>query len=220
MTERPEPTAVRRPWTLWAALAMVALEVAVLVVSAGFFVVLSRSGDTEVGSSLLSLAVMFGVLALGLVAVIMGLYRMHRWARPATVAWQVLLILFGLSVLGSGWLLPVGSIVPAVLCLAALFAPPSLAAYGAAIAEHEARARAAQDALAAGITDDAGSADPADDAESAGDADDAVGAGRADGANGAGSADGGRSSDRSGRAGRPERPARAKSNPARSKKKR
>lgn len=91
MTDRPAPTAVRRPWTLWAALVMVALEVAVLVVSAGFFVVLSRSGDTEVGSSLLSLAVMFGVLALGLVAVIMGLYRMHRWARPATVAWQVLL---------------------------------------------------------------------------------------------------------------------------------
>lgn len=214
MTDRPAPTAVRRPWTLWAALAMVALEVAALVVSAGFFVVLSRSGDTEVGSSLLSLAVMFGVLALGLVAVIMGLYRMHRWARPATVAWQVLLILFGLSVLGSGWLLPLGSIVPAVLCLAALFAPPSLRAYGAAIAEHEARARAAQDALAAGIADDAGRSDRPDGADGADDDDAARGAGGVDGAD--------RSDDaaRAGRGGRSDRPARAQENPARSKKKR
>lgn len=214
MTDRSAPTAVRRPWTLWAALAMVALEVAALVVSAGFFVVLSRSGDTEVGSSLLSLAVMFGVLALGLVAVIMGLYRMHRWARPATVAWQVLLILFGLSVLGSGWLLPLGSIVPAVLCLAALFAPPSLRAYGAAIAEHEARARAAQDALAAGIADDAGRSDRPDGADGADDDDAARGAGGVDGAD--------RSDDaaRAGRGGRSDRPARAQENPARSKKKR
>lgn len=179
MTDRPAPTAVRRPWTLWAALVMVALEVAVLVVSAGFFVVLSRSGDTEVGSSLLSLAVMFGVLALGLVAVIMGLYRMHRWARPATVAWQVLLILFGLSVLGSGWLLPVGSIVPAVLCLAALFAPPSLAAYGAAIAEHEARARAAQDALSADVAAASGEGTDGEvGVDGAGSAERAEGAGR------------------------------------------
>ena len=179
MTERPEPTAVRRPWTLWAALAMVAVEVAVLVVSAGFFVVLSRSGDTEVGSSLLSLAVMFGVLALGLVAVIMGLYRMHRWARPATVAWQVLLFLFGLSVLGSGWLLPVGSIVPAVLCIVALFAPPSLRAYGAAITEHEAQARAAQDALSADVAAAIGvGVEGADGADGAGGAERAEGAGR------------------------------------------
>ena len=179
MTERPEPTAVRRPWTLWAALAMVAVEVAALLVSAGFFVVLSRSGSTDVATSLLSLAVMFGVLALGLVAVIMGLYRMHRWARPATVAWQVLLFLFGLSVLGSGWLLPVGSIVPAVLCIVALFAPPSLRAYGAAITEHEAQARAAQDALSAKVAAASGEGTDGEvGVDGAGSAERAEGAGR------------------------------------------
>lgn len=132
-----------RPWTLWAAIAMLVLEIAALVVSAVFFVTLARAGEPALTTSLLSLAVMFAILALGLAGVAVGLHRMRRWARPATVAWQVLLILFGLSVLGSGWLLPVASIAPAVLGLIALFAPPTLRAYEAALAVHEENDRAA-----------------------------------------------------------------------------
>jgi hypothetical protein len=120
-----------RPWQLWLAIGAVAFEAAELLVSAGFFVLLAVNGGSEVGTSLISLAVMFAVLALGLAAVMQSLYRMRRWARPATVAWQVLLILFGLSVLGDPWVLSVASIVPAAVCLFGLFSPATLRAYEA-----------------------------------------------------------------------------------------
>ncbi|GAA4284817.1 hypothetical protein GCM10022261_23480 [Brevibacterium daeguense] len=120
-----------RPWPLWLAIGAVGFEVGELLVAAGFFVVLAVTGGSQVGTSLISLAVMFVVLALGLVAVMQSLYRMRRWARPATVAWQVLLILFGLSVLGEPWALAVASIVPAAVCLFGLFAPATLRAYEA-----------------------------------------------------------------------------------------
>lgn len=126
------PLAVR-PWTLWLAIAMVALEAIVLIVSAIFFVRTGAGVEPQLRSSLYGLAVMFVIMSTGLMLVARGLHRMRRWARPATVAWQLLQALFGLSMWGAGALLQVGAIVPAVLCLAGLFSPATIRAYERAL---------------------------------------------------------------------------------------
>ncbi|MFB9777330.1 hypothetical protein [Brevibacterium otitidis] len=126
------PLAVR-PWTLWLAIAMVALEAIVLIVSAIFFVRTGAGVEPQLRSSLYGLAVMFVIMSTGLMLVARSLHRMRRWARPATVAWQLLQALFGLSMWGAGALLQVGAIVPAVLCLAGLFSPATIRAYERAL---------------------------------------------------------------------------------------
>lgn len=122
-----------RPWTLWLAIAMVVLEAVVLVVAAVFFVRTGGAAGAELRSSLFGLAVMFIIMATGLVLVARGLHRMRRWARPATVAWQLLQALFGLSMWGAGMALQFGAIMPAVLCLFGLFSPASVRAYEQAL---------------------------------------------------------------------------------------
>ena len=126
-----------RPGHLYVAIAVVALEALALVAVAGACVVLAVTGG-QLGTSLLALGVMFAILGVGMIAVTRSLWVMHRWARPAAIAWQVLQALFGVSTFQAGPLLGLAAIVPAVVFLYAIFQPRVLYAFEDAIAYHEA----------------------------------------------------------------------------------
>lgn len=127
----------RRPGPLYIVLGVVLLEALVLVGSAVAFLLMARTGG-ELGTSLLALCVMFAILGAGMLAVARSLWVMHRWARPAAIAWQVLQALFGISTFESGPLLGAAAIVPAILCVYAMFRPSVIEAFDTAIAYHAA----------------------------------------------------------------------------------
>lgn len=77
---------------------------------------------------------MFAILGIGLLVVVRSLWSMHRWSRPATIAWQLLQALFGISTFGGGPLLAAAAIVPAVACVIALFTPSVIRAFDVSIA--------------------------------------------------------------------------------------
>lgn len=134
----PVPTSLpARPPQLLVAIGVVLLEALALLGVAVACVMLAMSGG-ELGTSLLALAVMFGLLGIGMAAVTRSLWMMHRWARPAAIAWQVLQALFGFSTFQAGPLLGLAAIVPAAVFLYAIFRPPVLFAFEDAIVYHEA----------------------------------------------------------------------------------
>ncbi|MYM18407.1 hypothetical protein GSY69_00030 [Brevibacterium sp. 5221] len=133
----------RGPWTLLLAVAMTALEALALTVAAVAYVVVAV-GQRADPVPLIALAAMFLLLAVGLVGVAIGLARFGRWARPACVAWQVLLLLFAFNVGPAAGLMFWAALIPAVLSLVGIFLPPSLRAYDGALADQEARLRAAR----------------------------------------------------------------------------
>lgn len=138
-SEQSAPVRPRVPVTLAVAVGVVFLEALALVVAAGAFAVAGFASGSDFLVSLLGLAAMFVLLAVGLLAVCRSLLLMHRWARPATVAWQVLLVLFGISMSGTGWWAPVVVIVPALVCLVGLFHPRTVRAYEEAVRNQESR---------------------------------------------------------------------------------
>ncbi|MGO1397571.1 MAG: hypothetical protein ACTHVY_02560 [Brevibacterium yomogidense] len=123
----------RRPGPLYVAMGVVLLEALVLLGSAVAFLVMSGTGG-ELGTSLIALCVMFAILGIGLLVVVRSLWSMHRWSRPATIAWQLLQALFGISTFGGGPLLAAAAIVPAVACVIALFTPSVIRAFDVSIA--------------------------------------------------------------------------------------
>ena len=118
----------RRPWTLWLAYVGIGLESACLLFAALFSVGLGIKVGTE-ASALIALSVMLGVMAAAQIATLVALVRGRRWARPASVAWQVLLTVSGLSMLGQNPLLAAGALIPAAVVLVGIFAPASLRWY-------------------------------------------------------------------------------------------
>ena len=127
---------MKKPAVLWVAALVVVGESVALAIVAGLFVYMGVSenhAEAGLSTSLLSMGAMFTILAIGLALVGRGLLRLQRWARPAAIAWQILLALFGLSMLGSGWFLPTVSLVPSLVFLAVIFSPPALRAYETAI---------------------------------------------------------------------------------------
>lgn len=123
----------RRPGPLYVVLGVVLLEALTLLGIAVSFLVMSGTGG-ELGTSLIALCVMFAILGLGMLVVVRSLWLMHRWSRPATIAWQLLQALFGISTFGGGPLLAAAAIVPAVICVVALFTPSVIRAFDIAIA--------------------------------------------------------------------------------------
>lgn len=123
----------RRPGPLYVVLGVVLLEALTLLGIAVASLVMSGTGG-ELGTSLIALCVMFAILGLGMLVVVRSLWLMHRWSRPATIAWQVLQALFGISTFGGGPLLAAAAIVPAVICVVALFTPSVIRAFDVAIA--------------------------------------------------------------------------------------
>jgi len=127
----------RRPVPLYVVVGVVLLEALALLGSAVAFLVMSGKGG-ELGTSLMALAAMFAILGLGMLAVARSLWLLHRWARPATIAWQILQALFGISTFGGGPLLAAAAIVPAVVCVVAMFTPPVIRAFDIAVAYYAA----------------------------------------------------------------------------------
>ncbi|GAA2011083.1 hypothetical protein [Brevibacterium samyangense] len=118
---------ITRPLGLFVAAGVVALEALALAVISVVFVVVAI-GAGNLGTSLVALAVMFLLLGVCLFGVALGLFRMRRWARPASVAWQVLMVLGGFA---AGQWIGVVAIVLAALGLVSLFLPSVVRFYEA-----------------------------------------------------------------------------------------
>ncbi|WP_050775411.1 hypothetical protein [Brevibacterium mcbrellneri] len=127
-----------RPSTLWIALGALSLEALALVGAGVWAVALAVSAQEEV-TSLLALGAMFVVFGALMVGVMFGVSRGVRWARPASVAWQVLQLISGFAIVGQDFRVGGPAIVLAVATLVGLFAPPTLTWYEARLLEHEAR---------------------------------------------------------------------------------
>lgn len=133
----PPDSLPRRPVALFAAVGVVLLEALALLGCAVAFMLMSRTGG-ELGTSLIALCVMFAILGAGMLAVARSLWMMHRWSRPAAVAWQVLQALFGFSTFESGPLLGLATIVPGIVFAYAIFRPSFIEAFETGIAYHAA----------------------------------------------------------------------------------
>ncbi|MDK7749397.1 hypothetical protein QP572_03375 [Brevibacterium sp. UMB10442] len=127
-----------RPKTLWIALGALSLEALSLVGAGVWAAVLAVSAQEEV-TSLLALGAMFVVFGALMVGVMFGISRGVRWARPASVAWQVLQLISGFAIVGQDPRIGGPAIVLAVATLVGMFAPPTLTWYEARLHEHEAR---------------------------------------------------------------------------------
>lgn len=137
--DRPDASALtdKRPWTLWLAVIMTGAEALELLAAAVTYVVMAVAPDTD-AVPLLGLAAMFLLLAVGLAGVTIGLFRYGRWARPASVAWQLLLLFFAFNVGAGAGFMFYCTLIPAALALIGIFLPPSLRAYDSALKQQEA----------------------------------------------------------------------------------
>ncbi|MCQ9385871.1 hypothetical protein [Brevibacterium moorei] len=127
----------RLPGTARLALTGLLLEAAEMIVFAIALIVLELATGAQNLASTLALAMIFIILGAGIAAMARAFSRCARWARPASTAWQVLLVLTGFSgVLGN---LAAGLIVivPAALVLVGTFLPATLRYYEAELARQD-----------------------------------------------------------------------------------
>ena len=75
------------------------LQALVLAGTAVSFIVTAFSAGS-LATSLIGLAVMFLIFTASLLAAARGSWRLHRWARPAAIAFELLVIVFGFSTIG------------------------------------------------------------------------------------------------------------------------
>ncbi|RBP68071.1 hypothetical protein DFO66_101298 [Brevibacterium sanguinis] len=125
---------VRAPRAMLLVVVVLGLQAAGLVAAAATFVVTAFTAGGLAGS-LLGLAVMFLIFAAGIAAAARGSWRLHRWARPAAIAFELLVILFGINVLGGAPWLGIAAIASAVAVIIGYFLPPVVAAYNRALAD-------------------------------------------------------------------------------------
>lgn len=128
------------PWptTLWIAIGALCVE-ALALVGAGVWSIALAVSAKEEATSLVALGAMFVVFGALMVGVVFGVSRGVRWARPASVAWQVLQLISGFAIVGQDPRIGGPAIVLAAATLVGLFAPPTLTWYEARLCEHEAR---------------------------------------------------------------------------------
>lgn len=131
------PGASPKPATLWIALVALGIEALLLIAAGVGAVVLAVVSGTET-TSLISLGTMFIILGALMAGATFGISRGVRWARPASVAWQILQLISGLAIFGQDARIGGAAIALAVATLIGLFAPPTLTWYEARLAEHEA----------------------------------------------------------------------------------
>lgn len=167
--EAPAPGLSRAPTpprTLLIALLGLGIEAVEMAAFAVALIVAASGGSSGELGGIIALAVMFLIIAAGLVGLAVGTWRVRRWARPASVSWQILLVLSTLSgVWGNVWVV-VAVIVPAVLVLAGTFLPPSLRYYDARLSAADAAHRqemAARDSAHRAATAEAGAQSSAGD---------------------------------------------------------
>lgn len=106
---------------------------ALSLVGAAISFVITAFGAGGLASSLVGLAVMFLIFAAGIGAAARGSWRLHRWARPAAIAFELLVIVFGLSVIGGSLWLGLACLVSAIAVILGYFLPPVVDAYNRAL---------------------------------------------------------------------------------------
>ncbi len=92
-------------------------------------------GAGQYAVPLTGLAVMFLIFAAGIAAAARGAWRLHRWARPASIAFELLVIVFGFSVIGGTLWLGLACLVSAIAVILGFFLPATVDAYNRALAD-------------------------------------------------------------------------------------
>ncbi|MFF8893074.1 hypothetical protein [Brevibacterium casei] len=129
----PDGHGVPTPRAMLLVVIVLGLQALVLIGTAISFIV-TAIGAGALASSLLGLAVMFLIFAAGLLAAARGSWRLHRWARPAAIAFELLTIVFGFTVIGGSLWLGLGCLVTAIAVIVGYFTPPVVDAYNRALA--------------------------------------------------------------------------------------
>jgi hypothetical protein len=109
------------------------LEAAALLVVGAAAVFSPQPGSGSAGAQ----AVLFAVLAIGLVVMGVGLLRAQRWARGPLLATQLIVCLIAVSWAGLSSLLGWGLLVPAVASLAIVVLPGTAAVWQPAPVDDE-----------------------------------------------------------------------------------
>ncbi|WP_246490389.1 hypothetical protein [Brevibacterium oceani] len=105
------------------------------LVGAAVSFLVAALGAGQLATSLIGLAVMFLIFAAGIAAAARGAWRLHRWARPASIAFELLVIVFGFSVIGGTLWLGLVCLVSAIAVILGFFLPATVDAYNRALAE-------------------------------------------------------------------------------------
>lgn len=127
-----------RPVTLKLAVAVMFFQGAALLAGAGIYVYLGFAVAGSSVGSLVGLALMFLVMAAAMFGLANRLWKYRRWARPAAVAWNALLLFFAWSVRpsvvgGGGDYMFWGSLICGAAALVFIFLPPTLRSYDDAL---------------------------------------------------------------------------------------
>lgn len=110
------------------------IQALVLVGSAVSFVITAFTAG-ELAASLIGLAVMFLIFAAGIAAAARGAWRLHRWARPASIAFELLVIVFAFSVIGGSLWLGLACLITAIAVIMGYFLPAVVDAYNRALGD-------------------------------------------------------------------------------------
>lgn len=108
------------------------LQALALIGSALSFII-TAFGAGQLAPSLIGLAVMFLIFAAGVGAAARGAWRLHRWARPAAIAFELLVIVFAFSVIAGSLWLGLVCLVTAIAVIMGFFLPAVVDAYGRAL---------------------------------------------------------------------------------------
>ncbi|OFT93840.1 hypothetical protein [Brevibacterium sp. HMSC24B04] len=132
--QRPEVDLPRRPLSLVGAVVTMSIQGVALLVAAGIYVYTGLTGAGSSLGSLVGLALMFLLMSASMFGIANGLWKYRRWARPAAVAWNVLLLFFAWSVrpgvfTESGDYMFWGPLILGIEMLVLMFLPATLRAY-------------------------------------------------------------------------------------------
>jgi hypothetical protein len=125
-------TDVPTPRAMLLVVVVLVVQALALVGSALSFVITAFTAG-ELAASLLGLAVMFLIFAAGVGAAARGAWRLHRWARPAAIAFELLVIVFGFTVIGGSLWLGLACLVTAIAVIMGFFLPAVVDAYNRAL---------------------------------------------------------------------------------------
>ncbi|WP_235345920.1 hypothetical protein [Brevibacterium sp. UCMA 11754] len=128
----PDGHGVPTPRAMLLVVVVLGIQVLALLGSALSFILTALSAGALAGS-LLGLAVMFLIFAAGVAAAARGSWKLHRWARPAAIAFELLVIVFAFSVIAGTLWLGLACLVTALAVLLGYFLPSVVDAYNRAL---------------------------------------------------------------------------------------
>ncbi|MGC2942263.1 MULTISPECIES: hypothetical protein [Brevibacterium] len=133
-SQDPAGHGVPTPRAMTLVVVVLGIQALALVGSALSFII-TAIGAGELAASLVGLAVMFLIFAAGVGAAARGAWRLHRWARPAAIAFELLVIVFAFSVIGGSLWLGLACLLTAIAVIMGFFLPPVVEAYNRALAD-------------------------------------------------------------------------------------